>query len=136
MVNYTAMGNRMKMKRRSRKLSQEDVAMAVQISPSYYGNIERGRRIPSVDTLVAIANYLDVGIDFLLAQTQRVVLFGQIVRVLLPVCICCLADDALERRYKLRFVNARSLSADRSELKPPGSLNDHIITHAHLIVPG
>ncbi len=69
MVNYTAMGNRMKMKRRSRKLSQEDVAMAVQISPSYYGNIERGRRIPSVDTLVAIANYLDVGIDFLLADS-------------------------------------------------------------------
>ena len=69
MVDYVAMGNRMKMKRRSKKLSQEDMAAAVQISASFYGNIERGRRIPSIDTLVAIANALGVGTDFLLADS-------------------------------------------------------------------
>ena len=69
MVDYHAMGKRIKMKRRARKMSQADIAKAVQISASYYGNIERGNRIPSIDTLVAIANELKVGLDFLLADS-------------------------------------------------------------------
>ena len=71
MVDYAAMGSRIKMKRRSKKLSQKDMAQAIQISTSYYGNIERGRRIPSIDTLVAIANALEVGMDFLLADSLK-----------------------------------------------------------------
>lgn len=59
------------MKRRSRHLSQADVANAVNISPSYYGNIERGMRIPSVDTLVQIANVLNVSLDFLLLDSVK-----------------------------------------------------------------
>ena len=69
MVDYVLMGKRMKMKRRAKKLSQEDLTKAVQISPSFYGNIERGIRIPSIDTLVAIANVLEVGTDFLLGDS-------------------------------------------------------------------
>jgi transcriptional regulator with XRE-family HTH domain len=69
MVDYVAMGRRLKMKRRSKKLSQEQLAKAVNISPSFYGNIERGLRIPSIDTLVALANVLGVGTDFLLADS-------------------------------------------------------------------
>ena len=71
MVNYLAMGNRMKIKRRAKKMSQEEIAKAVQISMSFYGNIERGRRIPSIDTLVAIANTLGVGLDYLLADSVK-----------------------------------------------------------------
>lgn len=59
------------MKRRSKRLSQEEVAKAVQISTSFYGNIERGLRIPSIDTLVAIANVLEVGTDFLLGDSVK-----------------------------------------------------------------
>ena len=69
MVDYVAMGRRMKLKRREKKMSQEEMAKAVQISMSFYGNIERGKRIPSIDTLVAIANVLDVGTDYLLAES-------------------------------------------------------------------
>lgn len=50
-------------------MSQEALAKAVQISMSFYGNIERGKRIPSIDTLVAIANVLHVGTDYLLADS-------------------------------------------------------------------
>ena len=71
LVNYVMMGQRMKMKRRAKKLSQEDIAKAVQISASFYGNIERGIRIPSIDTLVAIANALEVGTDFLLCDSVQ-----------------------------------------------------------------
>ena len=69
MVDYAAMGGRIKTRRRARHLSQKDVADAVQISMSYYGNIERGRRVPSLETLVAIANVLEVGVDYLLADS-------------------------------------------------------------------
>ena len=69
MVDYVAMGRRMKLKRREKKMSQEEMAKAVQISMSFYGNIERGKRIPSIDTMVAIANVLDVGTDYLLAES-------------------------------------------------------------------
>ncbi|MBQ7655183.1 MAG: helix-turn-helix transcriptional regulator [Clostridia bacterium] len=71
MVDYEALGRRMKMKRRSKHLSQETVAKAVSISTSYYGNIERGMRIPSVDTLVEIANVLNVGTDYLLYDSVK-----------------------------------------------------------------
>ena len=69
MVDFASMGKRMRMKRRSLRMSQEALARAVNISTSYYGNIERGNRVPSVDTLVAIANALEVGTDFLLADS-------------------------------------------------------------------
>ena len=71
MVDYEALGRRMRMKRRSKHLSQEDVAKAISISTSYYGNIERGTRIPSVETLVAIANVLNVGTDYLLYDSVK-----------------------------------------------------------------
>ncbi len=69
MVDYVKMGKRMKYKRQARNMNQEEIATMVRISPSYYGNIERGNRVPSVDTLVAIANALEVGVDFLLADS-------------------------------------------------------------------
>ena len=71
MVDYQAMGRRMKMKRRSKHLSQQEVASMVSISSSFYGNIERGMRIPSIDTLVQIANALDVGTDYLLFDSLK-----------------------------------------------------------------
>ena len=69
MVDYEAMGQKMRARRRLLKISQEQLAKAVQISPSYYGNIERGVRIPSIDTLVAIANALQVGVDYFLIDS-------------------------------------------------------------------
>ena len=72
MVDYIKMGKRMKYKRQTKNMNQEIIAKMVRISPSYYGNIERGNRVPSIDTLVAIANALEVGTDFLLADSLTV----------------------------------------------------------------
>jgi len=72
MVDYEKMGKRIKYKRQGKNMNQEEIARQVQISPSYYGNIERGNRVPSVDTLVAIANALEVGTDFLLADSLTI----------------------------------------------------------------
>lgn len=72
LVDYEALGKRIRMKRREKRMSQQELAKAVQISASYFGNLERGNRVPSIDTLVAIANSLDVGLDFLLADSLTV----------------------------------------------------------------
>ena len=72
MVDYQAMGRRIKIKRHEKMMSQQQVADKINISLSHYGNIERGNRIPSVDTLVAIANVLGVGMDYLLAESVDV----------------------------------------------------------------
>lgn len=80
MVDYEAVGRRLKAKRREKKLSQEELAKAVQISVSFYGNIERGKRIPSIDTLVALANVLGVGTDYLLTENLTAVQYQPISR--------------------------------------------------------
>lgn len=69
MVDYVDIGRRMKAKRQSLNRSQEEVANSVNISVSFYGNIERGKRIPSLDTLISIANALGVGADYLLSSS-------------------------------------------------------------------
>lgn len=72
MVDYESMGKRIRYRRRMKNLSQAEAAKAVNLSVSYYGNIERGVRIPSIDTLVDIANLLETGTDFLLAESVSV----------------------------------------------------------------
>ena len=74
MVDYVMMGKRMKAKRHMLHMTQQEVAQAVMITASYYGNIERGKRMPSIDTLVDIANVLKVGTDYLLAESVKVAL--------------------------------------------------------------
>ena len=59
-------GPRIAALRRERGLSQADLASRIQVSPSALGMYEQGRREPSVDTMVALAQALEVTTDFLL----------------------------------------------------------------------
>ncbi len=52
--------------RQARGLTQDDAAEAVGISSEFYSRVERGKTLPSVPTLVAIASALDVSADLLL----------------------------------------------------------------------
>lgn len=107
MVDYVAMGRRMKLKRREKKMSQEEMAKAVQISMSFYGNIERGKRIPSIDTLVAIANVLDVGTDYLLAES---------------VTAACAQRSPEELRLLRRYLREKVAELDYSGMQPGDTL--------------
>lgn len=69
MVDYVELGNRIRARRQLLSKTQKEVALEINVAPSYYSNIERGLRIPSVDTLVAIANALDTGVDMLLLDS-------------------------------------------------------------------
>ena len=64
-----ALGARIKRKRQERGIQQKELAKELRLSVSFYGHIERGTRIPSLPTLVKIANYLGIGTDSLLRDS-------------------------------------------------------------------
>jgi transcriptional regulator with XRE-family HTH domain len=72
MVDLESMGHRIRAKRTELGLTQAKMAKSVDVSLSFYGHIERGTRVPSIDTLVAIANRLRVGLDYLLTDSLTV----------------------------------------------------------------
>lgn len=54
--------------RQQKKLTQKEVAEAVGLAPSRYGNYENDIRQPDNDTLVLLANFFNVSIDYLLGR--------------------------------------------------------------------
>ena len=68
---YRLLGERVRKKRKQLGLSQEELSEACGISPAYIGIIERGNRKLSVETLVKIANALNVNTDYLLRDSVR-----------------------------------------------------------------
>ncbi len=65
------LGNRIALLRRQLKLSQRELAAALQISPSAVGMYEQGRRVPTAELLVAIAALFGVSTDYLLTGVDR-----------------------------------------------------------------
>lgn len=70
-MDYVALGTRVKNKRLENNLTQEQLAEAVEISAVYVGQIERGDRHMTIDTLVKIANVLHVSIEELLKDSTN-----------------------------------------------------------------
>lgn len=63
---YGEMGDRLRAARRSRSLSLRELAERLGVSSSLISQVETGRASPSVSTLYAIANELDISLDALL----------------------------------------------------------------------
>lgn len=51
--------------RTSEKLTQKDLAKALNVAPQTYASYEQGRREPDIDTLIKIARFYNVSLDFL-----------------------------------------------------------------------
>lgn len=69
-VNYAVLGDKIRQKRLSTGFSQDAVSEKIGLSTSFYGHIERGDRVLSVESLVRIADYLDLSLDFLLMESK------------------------------------------------------------------
>ena len=66
-LNYKTIGKRIKLARKKKGLTQEALAEIIDKSPSYISYIETGRKQLSLETLVDIANTLEVSADDLLS---------------------------------------------------------------------
>lgn len=65
-MNNSSIGVNIKNKRESRSWNQEELAAKTNLSAAYIGMIERGEKIPKLETFVRIANALDATSDELL----------------------------------------------------------------------
>ena len=68
-MDYVALGARIKNKRLEQNLTQEQLAEKVELSAVYIGQIERGERTMTIDTLVKLANSLNSSIEELLKDS-------------------------------------------------------------------
>jgi ribosome-binding protein aMBF1 (putative translation factor) len=50
------------------KLSQQEVAERLEKSPEFYGRLERGATLPSIETLADLIRVLEVGADTLMGK--------------------------------------------------------------------
>ena len=65
-MDLCAIGARIKAARERAGLTQEDLAAELDMSPTHISVLERGRKAPRLETLVNIANALQVSTDMLL----------------------------------------------------------------------
>lgn len=68
-MDIIAFGNRVRAAREHLGITQEDLAARVGMSPSHMSIVERGVKVPRMDTVVKLANELDVSADFLLQDS-------------------------------------------------------------------
>lgn len=62
---------RLKELRKEKDVMQKDVANFLDISSSAYGFYEQGKRTPTSDIVVKLAEYFDVSTDYLLGKTDE-----------------------------------------------------------------
>lgn len=67
-IDYKAIGQRIKIARIKKGITQEVVADLTDVTPAHMSNIETGKTKVSLPTLIAIANALSVSVDTLLCD--------------------------------------------------------------------
>ena len=65
-MNYELLGNQIRKQRKLKKYTLEQLAERLEVSTTFIGQIERAKGIPSLETLVKLANVLEVSVDSLL----------------------------------------------------------------------
>lgn len=67
-MNSVSIGKKIRYYRETKKWTQEDFAEKAGLSLTYVGMIERGEKVPKLETFINIANVLGVSADILLAD--------------------------------------------------------------------
>lgn len=92
--DYRALGARIRATRKHHRLTQAQLAAKAGISTSFMGHIERGTRVPSIETLISIKEALSLSMDYLIcnegfslgsklaAPTEKMRALNEIMRIL------------------------------------------------------
>lgn len=75
-MNKASIGKRIRTCREEKGWSQEAFAEEIGLSIAYTGMIERGEKVPRLETFIRIANVLEVSAGFLLADVLQAQLFA------------------------------------------------------------
>lgn len=79
-MDYVDLGKRVRACRTSLNWTQERLAQEIGVSTSFIGHIERGSRKASIDTLVLLANAMQVSTDELLRGSLK--MKGEVIKPL------------------------------------------------------
>lgn len=63
------LGERIREERNKRHLTQDQLAEILDVTGAFVGQIERGERCPTLETLILIANHFDLTVDYLLRDS-------------------------------------------------------------------
>ena len=77
-------GDNLRAARRERDLTQAQVAESISVSNEFYARLERGRALPSTETLCALVKVLDVSADSLFGEAIKPLPVGSILDELPP----------------------------------------------------
>lgn len=69
LIDYRSMGMRIRRRRKDLNMTQAHLAEMTNLSSTYVGHLERGTKIPSIQTLVDICYALEVSLDYLFEDT-------------------------------------------------------------------
>lgn len=78
MFNKKQFGQRLSSLRNSRSLSQQAIADILGVGKSAVSMMESGNRAASADVLIALADYFDVSIDYLVGRSASPVILDRI----------------------------------------------------------
>lgn len=67
-MDYSTIGLNLRKYRKIKKLTQEELATKTNLTPNYIGMIERGEKIPSLETFILILNTLEASADKVLSD--------------------------------------------------------------------
>ena len=76
-MELESIGRNIRQYRLKKKLKQEDLAERTGLSTNYVGALERGEKLPSLETFITIANTLGISADMILSD---VIDFGYVVK--------------------------------------------------------
>ena len=68
-MDYYLFGQKIRKLRNLHHMSQAKLAELIDVSTNYIGQIERGDRKPSLETVVALCNALNTNMDYLLSDS-------------------------------------------------------------------
>ena len=65
-IDYAKIGNRIRIERENFDMTREKLSELLNLSPYFIGQIERGERKMSINTLINISECLHISIDYLI----------------------------------------------------------------------
>lgn len=72
-MDYAAMGRRIRKRRKALRMTQERLSEKAGVSVSFIGHVERGTRKASLETLINVAQALDLSPNEILCDSLRIV---------------------------------------------------------------
>lgn len=78
MIDYKKAGTRIKEQRKSLGLTQEDLSEKIQITPSFFSQIETGNRKAGINTFVKISQELSLSLDYIFDNNIKQLSSGEL----------------------------------------------------------